>query len=118
MQVVAVYVLVLEYGIRLVAVAELFEVFSGDGRQFRIVEAVVGVRIQGDMHDGFRGSHLRRHTACEVLRRLPYVECSRAVVENLVRQKQPSLPLVHLLPAVRQSPVKGASYTDFGNHRC
>ena len=118
MQVVAAYVLVLEYGIGLVAVTKSCEILLGYGRQFRIVEAIVGVRIQGDMHDGFRGSHLRRHTACEVLRSLPYVECSRAVVENLVRQKQPSLPLVHLLPVVRQSPVKGASYTDFGNHRC
>lgn len=53
MQVVAVDVFVFEHRIRLVAITEPCKILLGYGRQFRIVEAVVGVRIEGDMHDRF-----------------------------------------------------------------
>ena len=117
-QVVAVNVFMFEYGIRLAAITEPCEVLLGDGRQLRIGQAVVGVRIQGDMHHWFRCAHLLRKVAGEVLLRPPDVEASCSFVEDFVRGEQPSLPLVDLLAVVGQCPVKRASYVNFGNHRC
>ncbi len=115
---VAVDVLVLEDRIGLVAVTEPCEILLGDGRQLRVAQTVVGMGIQGDMDDGLRRPHLLRQAACEVLRSLPDVEAARPLVEYSVGRQQPPLPLVYLLAVVRQSPVKGASYVNFGNHCC
>ncbi|CCZ37003.1 putative uncharacterized protein [Bacteroides fragilis CAG:558] len=118
MQVVAVNVLVFEHGIGLVAVTEPCEVLLGNSRQLRIGQTVVGMRIEGDMHHGLRRAYLLRQVAGEVLRSLPDVEASRPLVEDFVRGKQASLPLVYLLAVVGQRPVKGVSYVNFGNHCC
>ena len=118
MQVVAVDVLVFEYRVGLVAVTEPCQILLGDGRQLRVAQTVVGMRVQGDMDDGLRRPHLLRHITCEVFRSLPDVEAARPLVEDFICGEQPSLPLVYLLPVVRQRPVKRASYVNFGNHCC
>ena len=115
-QVVAVDVFMFEYGIGLAAVTEPCEVLLGDGRQLRVGQAVIGVRVQGDMHHRFRCTHLLRQVAGEILRRPPNVEASRPFIEDFVRGEQLSLPLVDLLAVVDQCPVKRASYVNFGNH--
>ena len=117
-QVVAVDVFMFEYGIGLTAITEPCEILLGDGRQFRIGQTVIGVRIQRDMHHRFQCAHLLRQVTGEVLRRPPNVEATRPFIEDFVRGKQPPLPLVDLLAIVGQCPVKRASYVNFGNHRC
>ena len=115
-QVVAADVFVLKHHVGLIAVAEFFEIFLGDGRQLRIGQTVVGVRIERDMNNRIPGTHLRGHAAREILRCPPDVEASRPLVEDFVRGEQPSLPLVDLFAVISQHAVKRASYVNFGNH--
>ena len=59
-QVVAVYVLVLENKVRLVAEAHLFQILAGYILQFHIGQHILRVRVERDMHHRFLHHHLRR----------------------------------------------------------
>ena len=60
-QVVTVYVLVLDNKGRLVPVAEFLQILACDVLQFRICQHVVGMRIEGDVYDRLFGAVMVRH---------------------------------------------------------
>ena len=105
-QVVAADVLVLEHEIRLVAVAQPVEILACELFQLHVGQAVVGVRIEGNMDDLIPSAHLLRHEALEVLLGTGYVHMSAAVVENPVYGKEPAFAFVHLLPVVGKRTVQ------------
>ena len=105
-QVVAADVLVLEDKVRLVAVAQPVEILACELFQLHVGQAVVGVRIEGNMDDLIPSAYLLRHEALEVLLGTGYVHMSAAVVENPVYGKEPAFAFVHLLPVVGKRTVQ------------
>ena len=106
MQVMAVYVLVLEHYIRLTAVPHLLHIFPCNALQLGVCQTVIGMGVQRYMDNRFLGADMRRKIAAEILHRTSDVQLARAVVEDFVGGKQPSFLLVYLLPVVRQCTIK------------
>ena len=116
-QVVATDVLVLVNHVGLVTITELFHILACEVFELDICQAVVRVRVQGDMDDRVAGTHIGGHAAFEVFRRPGRVHLSGTRIENLVGGKEPALLPVHLFAVIGECPVKGAAYTDFCDHR-
>ena len=115
-QVVAVDVLVLENQIGLVAVAQLLQILPREAFHFHVRQAVVGMRIEGDVDDFVPCADILRHVPSEILFGTGDIHPSAAIVEDLVHGKQLSLALVHLHAVVGQRPVQRRAYTDFCDH--
>ena len=115
-QVVAVYVLVLENKIRLVSETEFFQILAGDILQLNIGQHILWVRVERDMHHRLLDLHLRWQEGVETLHRLAYVHRSRTVIVDAVGGEKPPLRLVNLLPVVGNRAVQRTSYTDFCDH--
>lgn len=115
-QVVPVYVLVLENKIRLVAVTEFFQILPCNILKLRVRQNIVRVRIERDMKNWFLHPCTLRHKGEESLHRLADVNISRAVIVDAVGGEQPPFSLVDFLSVVGECAVQGASYTDFCDH--
>ena len=116
MDMVPVYVLVLVNHVRLLSVAELFQILPRDVLQFRIGQHVVGMRVEGDVHHRFLHPRMRRHISHEIVHRTVYIHRPRAVIVDFVGGKELSLLLVDLLPVVGECAVQRLPYTDFCDH--
>ena len=116
MQMVAVYVLVLDNKVRLVAVAEFLQILACDVLQFRVGQHVVGMRVERDMEYRFLHPRMLRHTGKKALHRLAYVHRPRAVIVDAVGGEQTPFRLVDLFPVVGKRAVQRLSYTDFCDH--
>ena len=115
-QVVAVYVLVLDNKIRLVPIAEFLQILACDVLQFRIGQHVVGMRIERDMEYRFLHPRMLRHTGEKALHCLADVHRPRAVIVDAVGGEQPPFRLVDLFPVIGKCAVQRLSYTDFCDH--
>ena len=115
-QVVAVDVLVLEDKKGLVAVAQLFQILPRKLFHLHVRQAVVGMRIEGDVDDLVPCTHVLRHIAPEVLHGTGDVHPSAAVVEDLVHGEELALALVHLQSVVGECAVQRRAYIDFCDH--
>lgn len=115
-QVVAADVLVLEDKVRLVAVAQPVEILACELFQLHVGQAVVGVRIEGNMDDLIPSAHLLRHEPLEVLFGTCHVHPSAAVVENPVYGKEPAFALIHFQPVVGECAVQRCSHAYLRDH--
>jgi len=115
-QVVTVYVLVLDNKVRLVPVAEFLQILACDVLQFRICQHVVGMRVERDMEYRFLHPRMLRHTGEKTFHRLAYVHRPRAVIVDAVGGEQPPFRPVDLFPVVGKRAVQRLSYTDFCDH--
>ena len=106
MDMVPVYVLVLVNHIRLLSVAEFFQILPCDVLQFRIGQHVVGMRIEGNVHHRFLHPCMRRHISLEAVHRTVNIHRPRAVIVDFVGGKELSLLLVNLLPVVGECAIQ------------
>ena len=116
MQVMPVYVFMLINDKGLISVAHLFDILPCDGRELLIGEAVIGMRIQGDVYNRFLSEDMTRHICHKVLHTGGYIVCPISRREHFVGIQNLRDTLVHLLSIVRQSTVKGIAIVYLCNH--
>ena len=116
MQMVAVYVLVLDDDIRLVAIALALHVLMCHLRQFAIGQFVVRMGIERDVDDRLLCSHLIRHVPLKVMQGLDNVNFARTIVEDLVGIKQQPLALIHLVGIVFDGSKKAGADSNLCYH--
>lgn len=116
MQMMPVYILVLIYDKRLIAVAHLFDILPCDVRELLVAETVIGMRIQGDVYNWFFSEDMTWHICHKVLHTGGYIVCSISRREHFVGLQNLRDTFVYLLSVVRQRAVKGASIIYLCDH--
>lgn len=74
--------------IRLISETEFLQIFPGNILQVGIRQPVVGMRIEGDVHDRLFRAYSFRHIATEIFHGFSYVQIAASVVVNLVGGEQ------------------------------
>ena len=104
--VVTVNVLMLVNHVWLVAISHALQVFTGDVLHVHIRQHIIGMRIQGYMHDRLLCSDVRRKVSLEITQGIGDARLSRTIIEDLVRCQELSLFLVNLLTIVCQCAIQ------------
>ena len=104
--VVTVNVLMLVNHVWLVAISHAFQVFTGDVLHVHIRQHIIGMRIQGYMHDRLLCSDVRRKVSLEITQGIGDARLSRTIIEDFVRCQELSLFLVNLLTIVCQCAIQ------------
>lgn len=102
--VVSVNILMLVNHIWLVAISHALQVFPCDILHLHIRQHIIRMRIQGDMHDWFFCSDVRRKVSLEITQGVDDARLSRTIIEDLVRCQELSLFLVNLSPLYASAP--------------
>ena len=116
MQVMPVYVFMLINDKGLISVAHLFDILPCDGRELLIGEAVIGMRIQGDVYNRFLSEDMTRHICHKVLHTGGYIVCPISRREHFVGLQNLGNALIYLLSIVRQCPEKGTAIVYLCDH--
>ena len=106
MHVVTVNVLMLVNHVWLVAISHALQVFPCDVLHVHIRQHIIGMRIQGYMHDRLLCSDVRRKVSLEITQGIGDARLSRTIIEDLVRCQELSLFLVNLLTIVCQCAIQ------------
>ena len=104
--VVSVNILMLVNHIWLVAISHALQVFTCDVLHIHIRQHIIGMRIQGDMHDRLFRSDVWRKVSLEITQGIGDARLSRTIIEDLVRCQELSLFLVNLLTIVCQCAIQ------------
>ena len=104
--VVTVNVLMLVNHVWLVAISHALQVFTGDVLHVHIRQHIIGMRIQGYMHDRLFRSDMWRKVSLEITQGIGDARLSRTIIENFVRCQELSLFLVNLLTIVCQCAIQ------------
>ena len=104
--VVTVNVLMLVDHVWLVAISHALQVFPCDVLHIHIRQHIIGMRIQGDMHDRLFRSDMRRKVSLEITQGIGDARLSRTIIEDLVCSQEFSLFLVNLLTIVCQCAIQ------------
>ena len=104
--VMTVDVLMLVNHVWLVAISHALQVFTGDVLHVHIRQHIIGMRIQGYMHDRLLCSDVRRKVSLEITQGIGDARLSRTIIEDLVRCQELSLFLVNLLTIVCQCAIQ------------
>ena len=104
--VVTANVLMLVNHVWLVAISHALQVFTGDVLHVHIRQHIVGMRIQGYMHDRLLCSDVRRKVSLEITQGVSDARLSRTIIKDLVCCQELSLFLVNLLTIVCQCAIQ------------
>ena len=104
--VMTVDVLMLVNHVWLVAISHALQVFTCDVLHIHIRQHIIGMRIQGDMHDRLFRSDVWRKVSLEITQGIGDARLSRTIIEDLVRCQELSLFLVNLLTIVCQCAIQ------------
>ena len=109
MDMVPVDVHVFENQIRHISQTHFLHIFVGQCRIVGVVQSVVGMRIEGNVHHRSLGLRVRRHPAHEVLIYTVDVHRAGTVIIYFVGVEQPTFFLVDFLPVIADCAVKGVA---------